>query len=209
MRRASLLAAVLIAASSARAEDWLASAQAASNDAAVAAEPAVPMPANAAQAWVPYDSGEFHSELPAVGWYAHEEEDALGTVTRIYGPDSSSGSVRTTISVRLYDRSMPGFLSAKLAVEAMRREDSGRDVTPVHAMRVAAGLARLFEINETKRAAHDEGPSIPEHIHQYVAIIPRGESYYLIRMVSTRESYLDSRDVFARFVKRLTPIGAR
>jgi hypothetical protein len=206
MRRASVLALVLLCAASARAADWLQSALKASNAASIADEP----PARTDDAsWVPFESAEFRSELPASGWYAHEEEDALGTVTRVYGPDSTSGSVRATLSVREYDRSTPGFIPAKDAVEAMRRESSERAATPVHAMRVGAGLARLFEITTTRRVAADDGPSLPESLHQYVAVIPRGESYYVIRLVSTHESYLDTTDVFARFVKRFLPIGAR
>jgi hypothetical protein len=206
MRRASLLAVLILLAGGARADDWLQSALEAANAAQIVDEPAVKTDD---KSWVPFESAEFRSELPAVGWYAHEEEDALGTVTRVYGPDSASGAVRATISVRLYDRSMPGFLPAKDAVEAMRRDGPDRDATPVHAMRVAAGLARIFEVWQTRRVGADDGPSLPERIHEYVAIIPHGESYYVVRLVSTRENFLDTRDVFARFLKRLTPIGVR
>ncbi len=208
MRRASALAALLAlsCAASARAADWLQSALSAANAAPLADEP----PAREDDgSWAPFESAEFRSELPAAGWYAHEEEDALGTVTRIYGPDSGSGAVRATLSVRLYDRSTPGFLPAKQAVDGMRRQGPERDSSPVHAIRVAAGLAREFEVTEKRRVAADEGPSLPVVLHEYVAVIPRGESYYVIRLVSTRENFLDTHPVFERFVKRLMPIGAR
>lgn len=210
MRRAELLLAALLAtllaASPAAADDWLQSALAASEAAALPSEPLRQKPTTQ---WAPFESSVCHSELPSTGWRSYEEEDALGTVVRVLGPDSSSGGVRTTLSVRLFDRSMPGFLPAKQAVDDMRRDAPGRSASPVRAMRVAAGLARIFEIEQTRRSRTDDGPSFAEPTHVYVAVVPRGESYYLVRMISAKDDFLDSRDVFVRFVKRMSAIGGR
>ncbi len=208
MGRVELLAAALLAAASAssRAEDWLDYAVRAADAASIASEPPSSRPR---AAWTPVEFSEFQSVLPSTGWYAYEEDDALGTVVRAFGPDSSSGSLRAMLSVRLIDHSTPGYRDAKTAVDEMRRDAPGRDPTPVRAIRVAAGLARVFEVTLTRREAADDGPAIPESLHEYVAVIPRGESYYLLRFVSTRRSYLDSRDVFVRFLKELSPLGSR
>ncbi len=207
MRRAELLAVLMLITLAAPSRaDWLQDALSAADSALIASDPPREAPK---AAWKPAEYSEFDSELPSTGWYAYEEEDALGTVVRAFGPDSSSGAVRATLSVRLIDRSSANYLPPKDAVEAMRRDAPGRDSTPVRAMRVAAGLARIFEVTTTRREDADDGPSLPERLHEYVAVIPRGEAYFLVRFISTEESYLDSRDVFARFVKRLTPVGAR
>ena len=42
-----------------------------------------------------------------------------------------------------------------------------------------------------------------------MAVIPRGESYYLVRLTSARANYLDFRTFFVEFLKNLKPIGAR
>jgi len=206
MRRASLLLAAALAAAPALADDWLQSATDASEQAVIYDEP---LPAKPAAAYVPYEGPLLRSELPNRGWRAFEDEDALGSVLRVLGPDAPSGGTRAVLSVRLFDRSTPGFVPARQAADAMRRDAPGRDSTPVRAMRVAAGLARIFEVTQIRRETPDEGPALPETIHEYVAIVPRGESYYVVRLVSARDAYLETRDVFAHFLKQLRPVGAR
>jgi hypothetical protein len=199
---------VLLAASPARAEDWLLSAQRAAASAAI---PGEAVPDEAKSDWAPYEpaSRSFRADLPPVGWKAFEEEDALGSVVRVVGPDDASGALRATLTVRLVDRDSPVFLPAKEAVEAMRRQGPDREATVVHPLRVGAGLARIFEITETKRLPTDAGPSAPMEIHQYVAVLTRGEAYFVIRLVTSRANYLDFRDDFVRFLKSLKPIGSR
>lgn len=204
-RRAFFLL-LALAAAPAGAEDWLLSAQHAAAGALIAGEAA---PAAPESRWIAYESTLLRSELPSEGWRAYEEEDSLGTVVRVLGPDSTSGGTRATLTVRLVDRSTPGFVPAKQAVEDMRRDDRGRDPSAVRAMRVAAGLARIFEVTVTRRPPSDEGPALPETLHEYVAVIPRGEPYFVVRMISTRADYLDVRGVFARFLRELRPVGAR
>jgi hypothetical protein len=198
----------LLAAAPARAEDWLLSAQRA---AALAPIPGEAVPEKAKSDWVPFEPASrlFRAELPPAGWRAFEEEDALGTVVRVLGPDDPSGALRATLSVRLVDRDSPVFMPAKQAVEAMRRQGPGRDAGAVHPLRIGAGLARIFEITEVRRAPADAGPSAPLELHQYVAVIPRGEAYFVVRLVTARANYLDFRDDFVRFLKSMKPIGAR
>lgn len=205
--RPSLIAALLLAAAPARA-DWLLDASRAAASAPVPGE-AAPEPPKSG--WVPFEPGSrlFRAELPSEGWRAFDEDDALGSVVRVFGPDDPSGVLRAELTVRLMDRDAPNFVPAKDAVEAMRRPGPGREPSPVRPLRIPAGLARIFEVVETRRLPADEGPSAPLEVHQYVAVVPRGEAYFLIRLVTARASYLDYRDDFVRFLKSFRPIGAR
>lgn len=198
----------LLAAAPARAEDWLLSAQRAAASAAI---PGEAVPEKAKSDWVPYEPSSrlFRADLPPSGWRAFEEDDALGSVVRVVGPDDPSGALRATLTVRLVDRDSPVFLPAKEAVEAMRRQGPGRESTVVHPLRIGAGLARIFEITESRRLPLDAGPSAPMELHQYVAVIPRGEAYYVVRLVTARADYLDFRDDFVRFLKSMKTVGSR
>ena len=199
---------VLLAASPARAEDWLLSAQRAAASAVIPGEAAPEKPKSD---WVPYEPASrlFRADLPSAGWTAFEEDDALGSVVRVLGPDDPSGALRAALTVRLVDRDSPVFAPAKEALESMRRQGPGRESTAVQLLRVGAGLARLFEVTETRRMPADAGPIAPMAIHQYVAVIPRGEAYFVVRLVTARENYLDFRGDFVRFLKSLRPVGAR
>jgi hypothetical protein len=205
--RSSLFLLLALTAVPARA-DWLLDAQHAAASAAIPGEAAAEP---AKDGWVGFEPASrlFRADLPAEGWRIFDEEDALGSVVRAFGPDDPSGALRAELSVRLVDRDAPNFVPAKDAVEAMRRPGPGRDPTQVHPMRIPAGLARVFEVVETRRVPVDEGPSAPMELHQYVAVIPRGEAYFLVRLTTARANYLDFRDDFVRFLKSFRPMGAR
>lgn len=204
----SLAAVLLLLSSSASAGDWLADASKAAREAAIAGSPKPEAPRSA---WAPYvpASRLFSGEIPVEGWWPMEEETATGSVFRLLGGDSHSGSVRTVLSVRFYDKDTPGFTPIKPAMELMRREnkETGRSITPVRPVRVGLGLARTFEIVETRRVPSDDGPSFEEELHHYVAVIPVGEAYYLVRLVSSRATYLEYRDDFVRFLKSLRSLS--
>ena len=199
---------ILALAGPAKADDWL---NAAVRGAANAAIPGAPAPEAPKPEWVRYEPSSrlFRADLPPEGWRPFEEEDALGSVVRILGPDDASGAFRAALTVRLIDRDSPAFVPAKDAVETMRRQGPDRESTAVHPLRVDAGLSRIFEITETRRAPVDAGPSAPTEIHQYVAVIPRGESYFVVRLITARANYLDFRDDFVRFLRSLKPVGGR
>jgi hypothetical protein len=206
--RASPLLLILLAAVPARAGDWLKRAEADANAAVVPGEGG---PRPEAKGWVPYESPSrlFHANLPAQGWRAYEEDDALGTVDRFLGPEDSGGLVRAAISVRLMDRDSAVFVPAKDEVEILRRDEDGRKTSPLTTRRFPAGLARLFEVTREMRAPRDEGPALPSTVHEFVAVIPRGEAYFVVRMISAREDYLNLRPLFVRFLKELRPLSGR
>ena len=206
----ALLALLILLSSAASAGDWLADASKAANAAVI---PGAPQPEASQKAWRPYvpDSRLFSGEIPVEGWWPMEEETATGPVFRLLGGDSRSGAMRTVLSVRFYDKDTPGFTPIKQAVDMLRREnkDISRSVSPVRPVRVGLGLARTFEIVETRRVPSDDGPSFEEDLHHYVAVIPVGEAYYLVRLISSRAAYLEYRDDFVRFLKSLRSLSVR
>jgi hypothetical protein len=206
--RPELALLVLLAAAPARAEDWLLAARRA---AAAAAIPGEEAPEKPKKDWAPYEPASrlFRADLPPEGWEPFEEEDALGSVVRILGPEDPSGALRATLTVRLVDRDSPAFVPARAAADALRRQGPNRETTSVQPLRVNAGLARTFEVVETRRVPVDAGPSLPMELHQYVAVIPRGEAYFVVRLVTARADYLDFRDDFVRFLRSFKPVGAR
>ncbi len=208
MRASLVLLLLLAAAARARAGDWLLQAEA---DAASATIPGEGGPRPLVKTWVPYDPASrlFRAWIPGEGWRGSEEDDALGTVERFYGPEDSSGLVRATISVRLVDRDSAIFVPAKDAVAVMRREEDGRKTTPLTTRRFPAGLARLFEVTRELRLPADEGPALPLTVHEYVAVIPRGEAYFVVRLTSARSDYLALRPLFVRFLEELHAVGDR
>ncbi len=200
------IALALLLCGPASAGDWLFDAAKAAREANI---PGSTPPEAPKKAWVPFvpASRLFSGEIPAEGWWPMEEETATGSVFRLLGGDSQSGSVRTVLSVRFYDKDTPGFTPIKQAVDLMRKDVPGRSITPVRPVRVGLGLARTFEIVETRRMPADDGPAFEEELHYYVAVIPVGEAYYLVRLVSSRATYLEYRDDFVRFMKSLRTLS--
>lgn len=150
--------------------------------------------------WQP-DSKLFYCDVPA-GWTPFEEQDPAGSAVHILGPDSPAGDYRTGIDVRWVEKGQPGFVPAKKLVEEMRRDDKSTDrhSTPIHPMRVNSLLARTFEVEQTMRLPPEGLPAVQEELHQYVAVIPSGESYFLVTLNSSRETYLDYRQLFIDFL---------
>ena len=199
---------LLLLAPAAHSGDWLADAAKRAREANIPGSTVTEAPK---KAWMPFvpASRLFSGEIPVDGWWPMEEETATGSVFRLLGGDSQSGAVRTVLSVRFYDKDTPGFMPIKQSVELMRKEnkESKRSISPVRPVRVGLGLARTFEIVETRRVPSDDGPAFEEELHYYVAVIPVGEAYYLVRLVSSRATYLEYRDDFVRFMKSLHTIS--
>lgn len=150
----------------------------------------------------------FSCELPSA-WRALEDEDALGPVVRVLGPDNPAGTFRTGLSVRWFEKGAPGYVEPQKAVENMRRtdKDSKRSATGVTPMRVGGLLGRLFEVVETRALPVERLPAQDEQIHHYIAVIPSGLNYYLLRFSSSREVYLDFREDWFRCLRTFKPLG--
>lgn len=153
-------------------------------------------------------SKDFVCDLPA-GWTAFaDSEPREMEAVHLLGPDDSGGTFRTGIDIRYYEKGSPGFVAYKTAIEGLRRSDgmTDRSSTPITAMRIGAGLARVFEISETRRLPIDRAFSLTEPLHRYYAIFPNGESYFVVSLTTTREVYLDYRDMFTQFLKTFRPL---
>ena len=149
----------------------------------------------------------FSCEIPSRGWHAFEEDSVQGYAVHILGPDSPTGTYRAGIDIHWVERGQSGYMDYKKAstssgVPTRRRAQS----TPVRLMRRRMN-ARVFEVTETRLLPPDRLPAAPEVLHHYVAILPSGDSYFLIRLSSTRDSYLDHRDEFVRFLKHFRVLG--
>lgn len=211
MRSAKLLSlALLLAAGGASAGDWLRDAEAQARKAALPGQPPAEEPKSA---WIPFmpKSRLFAGDIPAEGWWPVEEETAGGPVFRLLGPDNAEGSFRASLSVRFIDKDSPAFVPIKQAIERLRRDDKAtrRKTTPVRPLRIGLGLARTFEVVETRRVPVEEGPAFELELHHYVAVVPVGEAYYLIRLVTNRSDYLEHREDFVKFLKSLRAISGR
>lgn len=209
--RISLLAALLFLVGPARADDWLVEVERAARGATIPNE-AMPEPPKGD--FLPYtpESRLFSADVPVTGWWPVEEEGPDGSVFYLLGPDSPTGAFRSVLSVRSYDRDSSQFADAKKHAELLRKSDDAvsRSATAVRPQRVGSGiLARTFEVVETRRLPSEQAPSFPEELHHYVAILPNGEGYYVLRLISSRSDYLDHRDMFVRFLKTFRLLGSR
>jgi hypothetical protein len=154
-------------------------------------------------------SRAFRCDIPSKGWHPMEEETAQSYCVHILGPEDPTGSYRTGIDVHLFEPGQPGFIPVKKALDLMRREDksSERSATSIRLLRNNGVLSRLFEVTETRRLPAESLPSASTVLHHYVAVIQSGESYFVLRLSSTREVYLDYREEFLRFLKNFRPLG--
>lgn len=209
--RVRLLAVLLLAAAPAAAADWLLEAERAANAASIPSEPAPEAPKGD---YLPFTPGSrlFTADVPVEGWKPVEEEGPDGSVLYLLGPDSPSGAFRAVLSVRSYDKDSSQYADAKKHAELLRKDDDAvsRSATAVRPLRVSGGiLARTFEVVETRRLPSEQAPSFPEELHHYVAILPNGDGYYVLRLISARSDYLEHRDLFVRFLKTFRLLGTR
>lgn len=151
----------------------------------------------------------FVCDMPGNDWNAFEEEEGSGFATHLLGPDNPAGTYRTGIDIRWVEKGQPGWSPLKQAIDEMRRGDkqTERSSTSVRPYRISGILARTFEISETRRLPADQAPSLEDEIHHYIAVIPSGESYYIIKLSSTRDIYFDYRELFVRFLRSFKPLG--
>lgn len=160
----------------------------------------------AVEAPVRHDAGAFSCEIPD-GWDLVELDETAGSVTRLLGPDDPTGVYRAGISVRWHEPATAGFVPAKKALEDLRRKESysGRSSGGVRVLRIGGAAYRTFEVTEERMLPADRLPASPRSLHHFVALAPWGQGYFVIRLSSTLETYLDHRDVFHRFLQRFRP----
>ncbi len=154
-------------------------------------------------------SSAFVCQLPDADWHGFEEEESAGFATHLLGPDNPSGTYRTGIDIRWIEKGEVHWVPLKRYIDDLRHGDTDteRVSTIVKPYRVGGMLARIFEVSERRRLPGDQTPSLDQELHHYYAVIPIGESYYSLKLSSTRDIYLDYRELFVRFLHSFKPLG--
>lgn len=152
--------------------------------------------------------GSFRCQIPAA-WRPIEEESLQGPIVHIIEPEQAGKAYRSGIDVQLFEAGQPGVVPFKKAIDLLRREDKAfqRSATPVRLLRANGLLFRLFEVTETRLLPAESLPASQTPLHHYVAVAQSGESYFVLRLSSLRDVYLDYRNVFQLFVKSFRPLG--
>ena len=153
--------------------------------------------------------GTFACDAPSAGWQAFEEDTPSGSSAHFLGPVEDIGNWRAALPVHLIDKSQPGFVPLDDAVKRERRSEPSaeRSAGPVRRARVAHGSARRFEVTETRLLPPDRLPSAPVTLHHFVAFVPAGDGYFIIKLSSSRETYLDRRELFERVLQTFRILG--
>lgn len=151
----------------------------------------------------------FSCEIPAKGWQAYEHETPRGSSVHILGPALAGGSLRAAYHIHFFDKSKPGFVAAEetLRMERERDKDSEREATPPTVTRIQRAAARLFEVRERRIIPGDRLPASPLVLHHYYAMLPAGDGYFMIKLSTTQEDYLDYRKEFKRFLGSFRVLG--
>ena len=150
----------------------------------------------------------FSCEVPAE-WKTFEEEEAGGFVTHMLGPLDAAGLYRGGVDVHWVENGRPGFIDIKDATEALRRGDnaSGRHAGALKRVNSGMGPARYLEIEETLRLPTDRAPAGRVTLRQSVALIAGAQGYFVLRLSSSKEDFLDDRDRFLRLLKSFRITG--
>lgn len=145
--------------------------------------------------------GSFSCEVP-VGWQSFEEETMQGTSVHFLGPAEANGAYRAAIHIHLIQQGRPGFVPIDAAVKRERRSDSAtsRDASPIVFWHTANAQARRFEVTETRQLPREVMPSHPVQLHHYYVFIPAGESYFMLKLSTTQETFLNYKADFERLL---------
>lgn len=143
------------------------------------------------------------------GWEAFEEDGLSGPAAHLLAPAPGAGKYRPGIDIHSIENGKPGFTPLKKALESLRRKDeaSGRSAGAARRVPTPAGLAHFVEVRESRRVPSETAPSQKENILHAIALLPNGDSYFLIRLSSPEDSYLGHRDEFFRLLKSFRIAG--
>lgn len=153
--------------------------------------------------------GTFACDVPAAGWQVFEEDTPLGSAAHFLGPAEEGGNWRAALHVHFVDKSRPGFVPIDDAVKRERRSDAvaDRSASPVRRVRVSRASARRFEVTETRLVPGDRLPATPTVLHHFFAVVPAGDGYMIIKLSTSRETYLRYRDLFDRILRTFRVLG--
>lgn len=142
-------------------------------------------------------------------WESFEEDGLSGPAAHLLAPLSGAEKYRAGIDIRSVENGKLGFTPLKKTLESLRRKDeaTSRSASSPRRIPTGAGLAHFVEIRESRRAPSEMAPSKKENILHAVALIPNGDSYFLIRLSAPEDSYLGHRDEFFRLLKSFRIAG--
>lgn len=177
----------------------------------LAAGTAASLGAGKRQGYVQYTppSRGFACELPAE-WTPFESETLRGRAVHVIGPPEADGLWRVSYHIHHFEKGRPGFIRARQTVSAARKGGKAADRvrTQPYTMPLRRKPARIFEVSEERLLPPGRLPSAPVRLHHFYAVIASGkEEYFMIKLSTTEETYLDYRKEFRRFLKSFRVIG--
>ncbi|MCX5789540.1 MAG: hypothetical protein NTX64_13705 [Elusimicrobia bacterium] len=152
----------------------------------------------------------FACDIPSKGWTVIEEEAPSGSATHALGPAEEDGRWRAALHVHFMDKNQPGCVPMEDAVKRERRSDptSARTAGAVRRFWVARRSARVFEVEETRLLPPDRLPATPSVLHHYYAFVPAGDGYFIIKLSTARETFVDYRGTFEQVLRTFRVLGA-
>ncbi len=167
-------------------------------------------PAQAAEPWIPYSppSNAFTCRIPG-SWWGYEEEEPNGFAVHLLSPDDPLGVYRAGIDVHRVIKGTPGYAHYREEISKMRKGGGLLDnqSSPLSYTRAAGGLGIVFETTDWQWLAVGRLPARRIPLHHWVCVVAEGENYWIIRLSSTRASFLKYRDLFRRFVSSFKSLG--
>ncbi|MFH1725655.1 MAG: hypothetical protein ABII00_13685 [Elusimicrobiota bacterium] len=152
-------------------------------------------------------SRTFSCEIPS-GWTPMEEPTPRGSAVHIVGPQQARGAWRAAYHIHFFEKDKPGFVPSREALKAARRRDAGRDVTGMSSRRVARRPARVFQVHEKRLLPAGRLPAELVALHHFYVFVPSGsDDYFVIKLSTTEEAFLDYRRELGRFLESFRVIG--
>ena len=159
----------------------------------------------------PYTSpkGTFACDVPVAGWQPFEEETPFGSSAHFLGPMEDAGNWRAALHVHFLDKAQPGFVPIDDAVKRERKSDSlaQRESSAVRRLRVSRASARRFDVTETRLSPADRLPASSFVIHHFFAFVPAGDGYFIVKLSTSRDTYLEYRELFDRVLQTFRVLG--
>lgn len=150
----------------------------------------------------------FSCEVPK-NWQAFEEETMTGSAAHFMGPSEADGAFRAALNIHFVQKGSPGFVPLEDAVKREKQsdKDTSRDSSSVQFWRVSRNQARRFEVVETRQLPREVLPSRPMVLHHYYVFVNASDGYFMIKLSSTRETYLNYKADLERLLSTFQILG--
>jgi len=151
----------------------------------------------------------FSCDIPWAGWNLFEEDTPFGSSTHVLGPSEAGGAFRAGLHIHFIDKDRAAFEPLDGFVKRVRQDErvSGRTATPIRRWRVAKRSARRFEVRETRQLPNGHTPSRGRVLHHYYAVVPAGDGYFVVKLSTTEETYLEHRESYEHLLNTFRILG--